>query len=269
MSKIHLILGLFTCLMLITSCGDGDGDLRKAVTEGNFEGAHEILDKMYNEFLETYESNVDGFFGPNRSKIESEATKYAQAASYVLCAEARYLISEDNDKTVERIAYLFNEVRVMGEPAKSYHPEGVAKLQVECIKYTCYNQTSIYNNQLCDVVLNLAILHDNQQLAKIALSYYRPNGIIIENIFEHGEGDVEWRYVDKEAAQRRYDEHFEAKDNLSSYEEQSTEVDNNTAEDIEQNVASIIEDIEQNVASSIKQNKSKQKQKKKRKNKNR
>lgn len=212
MKKSILVLS-YSLLLLSTlfSCGKS-GNYRQAVKNNDFEAAHEILDKMYDDFLDTYESNYDGVFGPDRPKIEKAAIKYAQAASYVLCAEARYLISEDKENALERIAYLFNEVRIMGEPATSYYPDGVDDLQQECIKYTCYNQTSIYNNQLCDVVLNLAIQNNNKQLAELALSYYRPNGVIMEGIIT-GEGKVRWMYKDKEVALEKYNKHFDELDN--------------------------------------------------------
>lgn len=204
-------------MLIVTSCGGKD--YREAVKNGDFEAAHKILDKMYDEFLDTYESNSVNPSSSDRAKVENSATRYAQAASYVLCAEARYLISENSDMALDRLAYLFNEIRVMGEPANSYYPAGVESKQVECIKYSCYNQTSIYNNQLCDVILNLAIQNDNKKLADLAISYYRPNGII------HGgnEGSVTWEYRDKAAAQKRYAEHFGANGDSSSTEGESSE----------------------------------------------
>jgi hypothetical protein len=226
---------LFSILLisLIASCSsNGSGNEKKyrdAVKNGDFEAAHEILDNMYDEFMDIYESNYPNPSSSDRAKVEAAATKYAQAASFVLCAEVRYLISENNDMAIDRIAYLFNEIRIMGEPASSYHPGGVAKLQQECIKYTCYNQTSIYNNQLCDVVLNLAIQNDNKKLADLAISYYRPNGIIVEDIL-HGEGDVVWEYRDKDAALKKYIEHFGQSTIVTDAEDKDDVVSEDNAE---------------------------------------
>jgi len=181
--------------------GNQKESYRDAVKNNDFETAHEILDEIYDEFLDTWESNYNGlsYYNDLRATIELSATKYSLAASYVLCAEARYIISNYPNEALDRIAYLFNEIRIMGEKSDEYHTGGSEECQQECAKVDCYKQTVKYNNELCDVVLNLALLHHNKQLAELALLYYRENG-------RESYGDMYWSYDDKEAAQKKYDE---------------------------------------------------------------
>ena len=175
---------------------------RDAVNNNDFEKAHKCLDETYEDFLDTWESNIGivdwriPLLG--RSAISSAAMKYSQAASYVLCAEARYIIANIPDEANDRIAYLFNEIRVMGEKVDNYYSDGATHYQVDCAKYDCYIQTVKCNNELCDVVLNLAIQHHNKELAELALSYYRENG-------EASFGPIRWRDDDKRTAQAKYE----------------------------------------------------------------
>ncbi|MBR6190013.1 MAG: hypothetical protein IKQ59_13850 [Prevotella sp.] len=194
---------------------------REAVKEEDFEAAHELLDEIYEEFQDTWNSNFSDLHYSNnrRAIIESSATKYSQAASYVLCAEARYIISNDVEGALDRIAYLFNEIRVMGEKSDHYAPHGVEEYQQECAKVDCYKQTVKYNNELCDVVLNLAILHHNQQLAELALSYYRENGKVTDS----WNCDMEWSYDDRDAALGKYEKAFEGKFKPGSPKDQKWE----------------------------------------------
>ena len=200
------------CLMLcaLVACGNKEESYRDAVKNNDFETAHKVLDEIYEDFMDTWESNYDEIEMDNflkssasvRAKIEAAAAKYSQAASYVLCSEARYIISNYPDEALDRITYLFNEIRVMGEKSDHYAPNGIVEYKKECVKIDCYKQTVKYNNELCDVVLNLAILHHNKQLAELALSYYRENGRVVDSWTCR----MGWSYDDKKAAQEKYDE---------------------------------------------------------------
>lgn len=181
MKRIKILSFCCVAVFLLTACGsssskDGEEKIsetggnqkesyRDAVKNNDFETAHEILDEIYDEFLDTWESNYNGLSYENdlRATIELSATKYSQAASYVLCAEARYIISNYPNEALDKIAYLFNEIRIMGEKSDEYYPGGSEEYQQECAKIDCYRQTVKYNNELCDVVLNLAIQHNNKK----------------------------------------------------------------------------------------------------------
>lgn len=199
MFKSLLMCCLAICLL--TACY---GSYQDACKANDFEAAHKILDEIYDDFQDTWRSNYEGMSYENnkRATIESAAAKYSQAASYVLCAEARYIISNNAEESLDRIAYLFNEIRIMGEKSDHYAPDGVEKYQQECAKVDCYKQTVKYNNELCDVVLNLAILHHNKPLAELALSYYRENGRVFDRFY----CIMEWTYEDREKALARYEE---------------------------------------------------------------
>lgn len=179
---------------------------QEAVKADDFEAAHNFLEEIYDEFQETWESNIGDVGSENHlegethasSAISSAAMKYSQAASYVLCAEARYIIANIPDEANDRIAYLFNEIRVMGEKVDNYYSDGATHYQVDCAKYDCYIQTVKCNNELCDVVLNLAIQHHNKELAELALSYYREKG-------KANDGPIYWTNEDQRAAQAKYE----------------------------------------------------------------
>ena len=217
MKSLHFFpIQIVTCLLaafLLTACngintGTNSGthqykDYKQAVKENDFEAAHDFLEEIYDEFLETWNDNYAGmnYNNDNRANIEAAATKYSQAATYVLSAEARYIIANFEKEAPERIGYLFNEIRIMGEKSDHYAPGGVEEYQQECAKVDCYMQTANCFNQLCDVILNLAILNHNKKLADLALSYYREKGKVTDS----WECTMEWYNDDKNAAQERYD----------------------------------------------------------------
>lgn len=209
MKKMKLIIALVfigAFSLIITSCGGKYANYKEAVKDNDFEAAHMFLDENYKEFEGVWNKYYDDLDYTNnyRSKIEKAATNYSQAASYILCAEARYLISNYGEEATERIEYLFNEIVVLGEKVvgTGYHPGGIKSLQEACAKLNCYKQTVKYNNELCNVVLNLAINNHNKELAKLALSHY------MQDWMDNGSflGDnVSWIDSDKEAAQKKYD----------------------------------------------------------------
>ena len=219
MKKMKLIIALVfigALSLIITSCGEKYANYKEAVKDNeyanykeavkdnDFEAAHMFLDENYKEFEDVWNKYYDELDYTNnyRSKIEKAAIKYSQAASYILCAEARYLISNYGEEATERIEFLFNEIVVLGEKVvgTGYHPGGVKDRQEACVKLDCYKQTVKYNNELCNVVLNLAINNHNEELAKLALSYYMQDWI------NNWGDDVSWIDSDKEAAQKKYDE---------------------------------------------------------------
>ena len=212
---------------LKNSAGNGETGVfknyKEAVRANDYDAAHIFLDEIYNDFENTWKYNYDGmhYNNNNRSSIEIAATKYSSAASYILCAEARYLISNDPDGAKERINYLFNERVILGEPVQGlgYHPGGGKSYQEACAKLDCYKQTVKYNNELCDVVLNLAIANHNEELAKVALSYYMQNWVLTDDVI----GDnVVWQDNDKKSAQQKYNEEFGKKEEKGSeYAEES------------------------------------------------
>ncbi len=172
-----------------------------AVNNNDFESAHKMLNELYADFQDAWESNYVGMKPANREIIESAAEKYARAASNILCAEARYIISEYPDEAFDRLSYLFNEIRVMGEKSDQYAPNGDTPYQQECAKVNCYRQTVKYNNELCDVVLNLGLTYNNKKLSELALLFYRENGHPDQTNYT-----VRWSYDDKETAMEKYRE---------------------------------------------------------------
>lgn len=222
--KKALLITAIIGLGVATLCGCGKSvSYQEACRANDFETAHKCLGEIYENFLNTWNSQIgnavesrDKFRNKYKSRIVSAAMKYSSAASYVLSAEARYIIANYPDEANDRIAYLFNEIQVTGEKVNSYEstrPEDIAK-------YDCYIQTVKCNNELCDVVLNLAIQLQNKELAKLALSYYRENSSTSLTY-------VYWSDKDKAAAQAKYEEAF-GKDEV--VEENNSEKEINSEE---------------------------------------
>ena len=188
MNNFFKLLTLSLFAVIVIGCGetkDYSEDYKKAVKENDFEKAHDILGEIYDNFEKVWNDNFSGleYDNDNRTKIEVAATDYARAASYILGAEVRYLISEKPDMANDKIEYLFNEMVILGEKVPEgspYSPGGVKERQEICAKYDCYKQTIKYNNEVCDVVLNLAIKTKNQELAELALSHYLDNGVLVD-----------------------------------------------------------------------------------------
>lgn len=174
-------------MILISGCGSKVDPQRykDACKSEDFETAHQVLDEIFNEFEDVWNDNISDMSSSDRQECEAAATKYSQAACYVLSAEARYLIS-NNEDAVDRLAYLLEEIPVMGEELlnnDNYPYRGDASDQIKCAKFDCYRQTVKINNELCNTILNLALKNGNRQMADLALSHYKDNAKVI-NFYE-------------------------------------------------------------------------------------
>ena len=200
-------------LLIVTACGGlstvKSDDYKTAVKDNDFEKAHDILAELYGHYEEVWNENFPKLNYTNdelRSEVEVAATDYARAASYIYCAEVRYLVSENPDIALERIEYLFNEMESLGEKLPEgtrfdLGPGGDKKEFQTCIKFDCYKQQVKYNNEVCNIVLNLAFRNKNKELADIALSHFLDNGVL-ENWGD--DNKIGYSPIDKQEALKKY-----------------------------------------------------------------
>lgn len=191
------LLAIVATLML-TACGGYGDDYRAACKDGDFDAAHDILDRLHSRYddvrAECYGSmkwNNDG-----RARVEAAASKYGTAAKHILTTEARYLISNnDPDEVGDMLVNLFNELQPIGErlpEGTEYHPGGVTDLQQTCADINCYKEYVAANNALADVILDLAIHNNDDDLGAVAMTHYLDEPVLV---------DLE--YVDSKLVYRR------------------------------------------------------------------
>ena len=83
-----------------------DGDYKKAVKEGDFEAAHDIIEKIHDEYVETLgkalsEENEENEEIDNSLKIISK--KYFAAIDYVYSNEISSILTNGDDQAAARI----------------------------------------------------------------------------------------------------------------------------------------------------------------------
>lgn len=210
---INLFTGVLMAIFFVACNNSNSNDTnyssyQDAISANDYEAAHKFLTNLYNDFIETKNDNFVDMGSEEREKIQLAASNYSSAARDILCAEARFLISEKSDIANDRIEYLFNEIKMIGEkvPAGSeLHPGGYQPYQEICLNYYCYNQTVSYNNALCDIILNLALRDKNEDLAKIALSHYLNRGITKEEGYDDV---VYYDSSERKKAKEKYEKNF-------------------------------------------------------------
>lgn len=137
---------------------DYGNDYREAVKDGDFEAAHEILERCYSD----------------------------DAMVYINFYEIASLLEEGGDGVVDKVVYILNEVPVKGEIQKGICDYGYAyKILESGYPYKFYETEAATArtyisfckkyNELCDKVINLAINRKNKQVAEAVLDFYKPD----------------------------------------------------------------------------------------------
>lgn len=179
--NILIILGVSLLLTLMSSCGsrnDYGDDYHKACKEADFDAAHDILNDLHADFINTYSSCFGDIDEGNsyQGMIESGASKYGAAAQYILTYEARYILANSSEQDrLAQLENLFLELQMIGNkiPAgTSYRPEGDSADRQICTDFNCYREYVKANNALADVIMSVAVTNKDKQLAAIALKHY-------------------------------------------------------------------------------------------------
>ena len=211
---------------IFMACGGG----KKTADVGevnNFDKDYEKLDKLYKEYenLLGKEASEDERV-EQYNKIMASAKKYVNTAEEVMGKEARYLISLQDEEATQRLDYLFDELKIVGEKL----PEGyICNTYDDYLKYDCYLQSIKCNNNLCNIAFNLGLRGKDKKLCELALSHYLPNGILhageyfSDKIKTSDEDVVRYQYTDKMEAESKYNEAFgEKEEDVEEEEVQSS-----------------------------------------------
>lgn len=191
------LLALVATLML-TACGGYGDDYRAACKDGDFDAAHDILDRLHSRYDDVHSEYYGSMKWNNdgRARIEAAATQYGTAAKHILTTEARYLISNnDPDAVGDLLVNLFNELQPIGErlpEGTEYHPGGSTDLQQKCADINCYKEYVAANNALADVIFDLAIHNNDDDLGIVAMTHYLDEPVL-----------VDMEYVDSKLVYRR------------------------------------------------------------------
>lgn len=141
----------------VQSQKDYGNNYKQAVKDGDFEAAHEILERCYSD----------------------------DAMVYINFYEISSLLEEGGDGVVDKVIYILNEVPVKGEIQKGicdyFYASEILNSRNACIYETEAATARTYisfckkYNELCDKVINLAINRKNKQVAEAVLDFYKPD----------------------------------------------------------------------------------------------
>lgn len=193
-------------------------DYKKACEKLDFDKAHQILNELRRVFVD---EGLPKAYGDLVSEIKGY-NEYVEADIYIFREEVTYLMSVDDPAAEKRILKLIMETpldgRALDEGYCDYYDAceesvtGGEKVWLYCY---CIKR----NNQKCDIVMDLAMLYENQSLAKKVLTFYKDNMHIEKGgygealtikgkriNFDGNHGYIWYDSSDKEAAQKRYNE---------------------------------------------------------------
>lgn len=142
----------------VQSQKDYGNNYKQAVKDGDFEAAHEILERCYSD----------------------------DAMVYINFYEIASLLEEGGDGVVDKVVYILNEVPVKGEIQKGICDFSYAEEILESGRLCEYYKEEAATartyisfckkyNELCDKVINLAINRKNKQVAEAVLDFYKPD----------------------------------------------------------------------------------------------
>lgn len=164
----------------------------------DFEAAHEILDILYDKYLEGYGVASDY----EDISLEKVRAKYQAACGYIFKQEMMYCLSDGSEQASDKVLYLLSEIPVEGVP----HPEGSyyfhdvdPGFSDGKEHYTYYSWVRNYNGY-CTQILDLALSQNNAYLAKKVIGMYKQNIVHEEDSKKDSHYIVKYLWTDKESA---------------------------------------------------------------------
>lgn len=192
-----------------------DGDYKKAVKDGNFEAAHNILDEMHDDYVKQLAKASQ--FIPYSNEVSKEvknfniiSKKYYAALEYIYSKEITLILTNGDDQAADKIVFLLSEIPTDGKcdegecdynVAKDYQEEGQNRL--------AYTNECYVINKLCDKALTLAINRKNKQFAQNLINLYKPDIKIRSEVPKGKEYQIfyiDFKYDTKNAAIARLEE---------------------------------------------------------------
>ena len=149
-----------------------EGDYKKAVKEGDFETAHNILDSIHDDYVEALGkacADVEG--GQEIKNFKIIRKKYYAAIDYIYSHEITSILTSGDDQAADKVVFLLSEIPLDG------HVDGGYALfdsnWPDCQEEVAYKNICIVINKLCDKALTLAINRHNKEFAKNIIEYYK------------------------------------------------------------------------------------------------
>lgn len=180
MKKIHQIIMLCAMGIVLASCdGSSDkghssdfGDYKAAVNEGDFEAAHEILEKIHDAAVaEDFRADI--------------ADAYYDALDYVYKKEIQTILLNDGSDAEDKIVFLLSEIPEDG----ICPPRGIIDVYHD-LRFNDYCRFVPSFNRLCDVALTLSLNRNNASFAQNVIDLYKENVKILDSVDKVNGQDV-------------------------------------------------------------------------------
>ena len=149
-----------------------EGDYKKAVKEGDFETAHNILDSIHDDYVEALgKACADMEDGQEIKKFKIIRKKYYAAIDYIYSHEITSILTSEDDQAADKVVFLLSEIPLDGNVRWSYAvPDSEYPYKKEEV---AYKNICIVINKLCDKALTLAINRHNKEFAKNIIDHYK------------------------------------------------------------------------------------------------
>lgn len=137
----------------------------EACVDGDFDTARTILDKIHDQYNQSY----------SKGKVEAAekyAGKYATGAKFVFGQEISYLATQDPDNFKVKVIEIFNSIQTLGLKQEEYTPY---KSDDQVMDFDCYVLYVDLKNTLAKQVVNYAIQFKDKNLATFAYNAMEDN----------------------------------------------------------------------------------------------
>lgn len=152
-----------------------DGDYKKAVKEGDFETAHNILEKMHDDYVEALgkaSADVEREHEiANIANFKVVSKKYYAAIDYIYSHEITSILTNGDEQAADKIVFLLSEIPLDGDDSGYYGEIDSPDYQSRI----AYANVCIAINKLCDKALTLAINRQNKEFAQNIIELYKPD----------------------------------------------------------------------------------------------
>ena len=182
------------------------GDYKKAVKEGDFETAHDIIEKIHDEYVETLGKALSEENKEIDNSLKIISKKYFAAIDYVYSNEITAILTNEDDQAANKIVFLLSEIPIDGEckdgeiwiMSDAIEVIGIDERRFKNIG--AYNDVCIEINKLCDKALTLAINRKNKEFAQNLIELYKHD--IDTDIDDH----VKFVYKTRDAARQKLED---------------------------------------------------------------
>lgn len=152
-----------------------DGDYKKAVKDGNFEAAHNILEKMHDDYVEALgKASAEDMWERERPELANFRVvrqKYYAAIDYIYSHEITSILTNGDEQAADKIVFLLSEIPLDGDDSGYYSEIDLPDYQSRI----AYANVCIAINKLCDKALTLAINRQNKEFAQNIIELYKPD----------------------------------------------------------------------------------------------